>query len=111
MSGNSLEQFHDNNIPLELEPFVKSLNQLLVRLSDSMESERRFTDYAAHELKTPLAAIKIQAQLLLQNKNKEREKEYLENLIEGINRASHMVNQLLTLSRLESNLKFSDHHT
>lgn len=101
MSGSSLEQFQDDNVPLELKPFVKSFNQLLVRLADSMESERRFTDYAAHELKTPLAAIKIQAQLVLRNKNKEREKEYLENLIDGINRASHMVNQLLTLSRLE----------
>jgi two-component system, OmpR family, sensor histidine kinase QseC len=101
MSGNSLEQFRDNNVPLELKPFVKSFNQLLTKLADSMESERRFTDYAAHELKTPLAAIKIQAQLLLRNKNKDREKEYLENLIDGTNRASHMVNQLLTLSRLE----------
>jgi len=101
MSGNSMEKFHDINVPLELKPFVKSFNQLLEKLSQSMESERRFTDYAAHELKTPLAAIKIQAQLLLKNKNKEREKEYLENLIDGINRASHMVSQLLTLSRLE----------
>jgi len=101
MSGSSLEQFRSDNVPLELKPFVKSFNQLLVRLSESMESERRFTDYAAHELKTPLAAIKIQGQLILRNKNKEREKEYLENLIDGINRASHMVNQLLTLSRLE----------
>ena len=101
MSGNSLEKFRDNNVPLELKPFVKSFNQLLAKLADSMEAERRFTDYAAHELKTPLAAIKIQAQLLQKNKNKEREKEYLENLVDGINRASHMVNQLLTLSRLE----------
>lgn len=105
MSSNSLEQFPSDNVPLELKPFVKSFNHLLVRLAQSMESERRFTDYAAHELKTPLAAIKIQAQLLLRNKNKEREKEYLENLIDGINRASHMVNQLLTLSRLEPESK------
>jgi two-component system sensor histidine kinase QseC len=101
MSGNSLEQFRSENAPLELRPFVKSFNKLVIKLADSMEAERRFTDYAAHELKTPLAAIKIQAQLLLKNKNKEREKEYLEDLIEGINRASHLISQLLTLSRLE----------
>lgn len=101
MSGNALEEFRDSRVPLELKPFVKSFNQLILRLADSMEAERRFTDYAAHELKTPLAAIKLQAQLLQRNQNREKEKEYLENLIEGINRASHMISQLLTLSRLE----------
>jgi two-component system sensor histidine kinase QseC len=101
MSSKSLEQFRDNSVPLELKPFVKSFNKLIFKLSESMEAERRFTDYAAHELKTPLTAIKIQAQLLAKNKNKDKEKEYLENLIEGINRAAHMINQLLTLSRLE----------
>jgi len=87
--------------PIELKPFVNSFNALLARLSESMESERRFTDYAAHELKTPLAAITIQAQLLLKNKNEEKREEYLNDLIHGINRTTHMVNQLLTLTRLE----------
>ena len=61
-----------------------------------MEAERRFTDYAAHELKTPLAAIKIQTQLLAKNNNKEKEGEYFQDLLNGVDRANHMVSQLLT---------------
>ncbi|NBV05619.1 MAG: sensor histidine kinase [Proteobacteria bacterium] len=100
MSTKTLQPFHDSDTPLELKPFVNSFNALLARLSESMESERRFTDYAAHELKTPLAAITIQAQLLLKNKDEEKREEYLNDLMQGINRTSHMVNQLLTLTRL-----------
>lgn len=102
MSGKTLELFKDKDSPLELEPFINSFNALLKRLSQSIEAERRFTDYAAHELKTPLAAIKTQAQLLTKNKNKEKEEEYLQDLLDGVERANHMVSQLLTLARIES---------
>lgn len=101
MSSQTLRHFKDRDMPSELKPFVNSFNELLDRLNHSMESERRFTDYAAHELKTPLAAIKIQAQLLEKNQHKEKSAEYLHDLIDGINRMSHMISQLLTLVRLE----------
>lgn len=105
MSSSSLEKFQSESAPLELRPFIDSFNSLLDRLNEAIESERRFTDYAAHELKTPLATITIQAQLLLKNKNAEKQKEYLNDLINGIDRMTHMINQLLTLARLETESK------
>ncbi|MDX2082574.1 MAG: HAMP domain-containing sensor histidine kinase [Rickettsiales bacterium] len=105
MSTKTLAQYHDPNIPIELKPFFNSFNSLISRLSDSMASERRFTDYAAHELKTPLAAITLQAQLLQKNKNSEKGQEYLQDLINGINRMTHLVNQILTLARIEPEQK------
>lgn len=101
ISGKTLKQFRSPDVPSELQPFLNSFNSLLARLAESMESERRFTDHAAHELNTPLAAIKIQAQILATNKNPEKHNEYLQDLMAGINRATHLVEQLLTLSRLE----------
>ena len=102
MSAHTLQQFQNSNIPIELKPFIESFNSLIQRLSDSINSERNFTNYAAHELKTPLAAIGVQTHLLIKNKNKEKEKEYADDLLNGINRATHLINQLLTLSRIES---------
>ncbi len=101
MSSETLEKFHQHKIPDEIRPFVNSFNDLIERLKNSLESERRFADYAAHELRTPLAAIKIQSQLLLKNKNKEKQEEFLQDLISGVNRATDMVEKLLILTRLE----------
>ncbi len=105
MSTTTLENFHDNHVPLELRPITESFNLLINRLRNALESERRFTDYAAHELRTPLAAIKIQAQLIAKNQNKAKEKEYIQDLLDGVDRASYMVSQLLTLARIESETK------
>lgn len=102
MSADALKQFQNSHLPIELKPFIDSFNSLMARLSDSINSERNFTNYAAHELKTPLAAIGIQAHLLINNKNKEKEQEYIQDLLNGINRATHLINQLLILSRLEA---------
>lgn len=102
MSADSLQQFQNPKIPIELKPFINSFNSLVERLIESINSERNFTNYAAHELKTPLAAIGIQAHLLINNKNKEKEQKYIQDLLDGINRATHLINQLLTLARLES---------
>jgi signal transduction histidine kinase len=102
ISSENLKSFKSPNLPLELKPFLKSFNSLLIKLSDSMESEKRFTDYAAHELKTPLTAIKAQAQLLVHNKNPQKFSYYLDDLIKGVERANHLVEQLLMLSRIQS---------
>jgi two-component system sensor histidine kinase QseC len=102
LSSKTLSEFKAPQAPKELQPFLDSFNALLLRLSDAIQSEQRFTDHAAHELNTPLAAIKLQAQFLATNKDKEKEQEYLRDLIEGVDRATHLVSQLLTLARLES---------
>ncbi len=96
----------EENILSEIKPFVNSFNNLIERLKNSLESEKRFSDYAAHELKTPIAYIKTQAQLIVKNKNKNKEIEYLKDLINGVNRASNMIDKLLTLARLEPEKDF-----
>lgn len=99
-SPNKLEVF-DLNPPLEIKPLVDSLNDLILRLSDSIQSERRFTDYAAHELRTPLAVIKTHVQLLIKDKNKAQDEEYLRDLEKAVERMIRLVSQILTLSRFE----------
>lgn len=101
MTAQTLQQLQDPNLPIELKPFVSSFNSLIARLAEAIDGERNFTNYAAHELKTPLAAISVQAYILANNKNKEMEREFLRELLNGIGRATHLVNQLLTLSRVE----------
>lgn len=101
ISANTLLPFSNQDLPVEVEPLINSLNIMIARLDDAMESERRFTNYAAHELRTPLAAIKAQTQLLLRNKDQEKAAEYLQDLVKGVDRMTHLINQILVLSRLE----------
>jgi two-component system sensor histidine kinase QseC len=99
-----IKKIPENNLPRELQPFMNSFNSLIEKLLNSLENEKRFTDYAAHELNTPLTAIRLQAQILLnQNHNKNHRQEF-ENLIEAVDGASHLINQLLTLSRINGGL-------
>jgi len=99
-----IKKIPENNLPKELQPFMSSFNSLIEKLLNSLENEKRFTDYAAHELNTPLTAIRLQAQILLnQNHNKNHRQEF-ENLIEAVDGASHLINQLLTLSRINGGL-------
>jgi signal transduction histidine kinase len=84
--------------------FIKSFNSLIEKLLNSLENEKRFTDYAAHELNTPLTAIRLQAQILLNQNHSKNHRQEFENLIEAVDGASHLINQLLTLSRINGEL-------
>lgn len=91
------------DVPAEIDPVVKSLNALFERIQAMMASERRFTSDAAHELRTPIAAIRTQAQVALgAGDDATQRKHALLYTLAGCDRASHLVEQLLTLSRLES---------
>lgn len=87
--------------PLEAQPLTRALNRLLGRLSATLENERRFTADAAHELRTPLAALKIQAQVALATKAPEQQRHALAQVIAGADRATRLVEQLLRLARLD----------
>jgi two-component system sensor histidine kinase QseC len=87
--------------PAEVAPLVTSLNRLFNRVQTSMENERRFTADAAHELRTPLAALRAQAQVARGAGDETERTRSLDNVIAGCDRASHLVDQLLTLARLE----------
>lgn len=88
--------------PSEMLPMVKALNGLFERISALLESERRFTADAAHELRTPIAAIRVQAQVALGEIDDARRRQALQGTLEGCDRATRLVEQLLTLSRLEA---------
>jgi two-component system sensor histidine kinase QseC len=87
--------------PREVAPLVASLNSLFERVRASMEHERRFTADAAHELRTPIAALRAQAEVALAADDEARRRHALEGVIAGCDRAAHLIGQLLTLARLD----------
>ncbi len=91
----------DEPRPGELAPLARALDGLLERLRRRLELERRFTADAAHELRTPLAALKTQAQVALGARSPEERVHALNQVVRGTDRMTHLVRQLLTLARLE----------
>ena len=88
--------------PSEMAPMVTALNGLFERIGTLLESERRFTADAAHELRTPIAAIRMQAQVALGEADDTLRRHALQGTLDGCDRATRLVEQLLTLSRLEA---------
>lgn len=86
----------------EITTIVEALNSLFVRIGALLESERRFTAEAAHELRTPIAAIRTQAQVALGEGDDALRRHALQNTLDGCDRATRLVEQLLTLSRMEA---------
>lgn len=103
---NNLDPLVDNNAPKEVKPLIDELNMLLERLKAGFERETRFAADAAHELRTPLAALKAQAQVALNTNDINEKNDALQKVIASVNRNTHIVQQLLTLSKLapEENL-------
>ncbi len=90
-------------MPLEMQPMVRALNGLFRRIERMVASERRFTADAAHELRTPIAAIRAQAQVALGAGDDQTQREHaLRVTVAACDRTVHMVEQLLLLARLES---------
>lgn len=88
-------------VPSEVQPLIAALDGLFARLESAFERERRFTADAAHELRTPLASLRIQAQVALRARDEEQRRHALHQVIEGVDRSTRLVSQLLTLARLE----------
>jgi len=97
----SLEPLPDAGLPLEIRPLVSALNDLLARLGRALDSQKAFVADAAHELRTPLAALQLQLQLAERAKTDAARKSAFDDLREGLARASQAVQQLLTLARQE----------
>lgn len=95
-----LEPVNLKEVPEEIKPVIDEINQLLYRLQQAFEREKRFAADAAHELRTPLAALKAQAQVALNSSSIEDKDKALHKLISSVNRSTHTVQQLLTMSRL-----------
>ncbi|GGI80630.1 ATP-binding protein [Legionella impletisoli] len=97
---NHLEPVNIQRVPEEIKPVVDELNKLFYRLKEAFEREKRFAADAAHELRTPLAALKAQAQVALNTQDIEEKNVALQKLIASVNRSTHIVQQLLTMSKL-----------
>jgi two-component system sensor histidine kinase QseC len=99
--ADNLSAIAPEGAPREVAPLIHSLNTLFERVGRLVENERRFTADAAHELRTPLAALKTQAQVAKGAADDAVRQHALERVIEGCDRATRLVDQLLTLARLE----------
>ena len=91
----------ESALPRELRPLAGSLNALLVRLGDALAAQRRFTADAAHELRTPLAAVRLQVELAERAQDSAARAMALTELKAGVDRAARLVEQLLTMARFE----------
>jgi len=99
---NDISPLDDTDVPEEVAPLVSSVNDLLSRLKVSLTTQRRFLADAAHQLKTPLAGLRMQADLAQRETDAEELKKSLKHIGQASIRATHTVNQLLALARAET---------
>lgn len=97
----SLRALDVRGMPEEVAPLVTALNDLLARLDEALSAQRRFIADAAHELRTPLTAVKLQTQIVRRSSENEHREAALAQLENGVDRATHLVTQLLRMARLE----------
>ncbi|WP_028225840.1 ATP-binding protein [Paraburkholderia ferrariae] len=97
----ALDPLPEQRLPREVTPLVHALNALLERLAHALDTQKAFVADAAHELRTPLAAVQIQAQLVARAKDDEARREALTDLQAGVTRATRLAEQLLALARSE----------
>ena len=98
---NDLSPIDNSKVPTELRPLLNAFNDLLARVSGGISKEQRFIADAAHQLKTPLAGLKTQAELALREKNPDKIAHALGQINQASGNLSHMINQLLVLSKAE----------
>ncbi|KGM40041.1 hypothetical protein JY96_08350 [Aquabacterium sp. NJ1] len=101
-SEQALHPVEVDNVPVELRPFLAAINGLLARVKQSMDMQRRFLADAAHELRSPLAALSLQTERLAQADMSATAKDRLITVREGIERGRHLLEQLLSLARAQA---------
>ena len=99
---DDLSPIDERAAPSEIAPLLAAMNDLLDRLSSNVQAQRRFVADAAHQLKTPLAGLRTQAELALRDASPEEMQSSLRQLVTGSERATRLVNQLLLLARAEN---------
>ncbi|MGC6369241.1 ATP-binding protein [Pseudomonas sp. K2I15] len=97
-----LHPIDEQHLPTEVRPFVIAINRLLERIAQSMDSQRRFVADAAHELRSPMTALSLQAERLAASEMPTQARERLLPLIRGIERGRKLIDQLLTLAAAQS---------
>lgn len=99
---DDLSPIDEREAPEEMAPLVAAFNDLLARLAHSIGQQKRFIADAAHQMKTPLAGLRTQAELTLREGDPEEIKRSLRQIATGTERATHLINQLLALARAEN---------
>jgi len=99
---DDLSPMDERAAPSEIAPLVQAMNELLARLSENVQAQRRFVADAAHQLKTPLAGLRTQAELALREASSEEMQASLRQLVAGSERAARLVNQLLLMANAET---------
>lgn len=97
-----LHPVDESHLPAEVRPFLVAINRLLARVDQSMETQRRFVADAAHELRSPLTALSLQAERLAEADMSDLARERLKTLRRGIERRRNLLDQLLTLAKAQS---------
>jgi two-component system sensor histidine kinase QseC len=101
-SADALQPVQVDNAPAELQPLLKAMNGLFLRIDTTLARERRFTADAAHELRTPLAVLRAQWHVVQGASNVSEREQAAAKLAAGLDRMDRLVGQLLALSRLEA---------
>ncbi len=99
---DALDPIEARNAPQEVHTLVQALNDLFARVASTLRRERQFTADAAHELRTPLAALKTHLQVARKRSQENSTRQSLDQALQGVDRATHSVEQLLLLARADS---------
>ncbi|MDF9390404.1 two-component sensor histidine kinase [Vibrio sp. 1151_11] len=106
-SVHKLDRIYVTEQTTELSPLVETLNQLLAQLELAWQREKRFTRMAAHELKTPLTVLRLNAENAMLSQNEQQLKYDLDMILKGIERTDRLIHQLLMLAKVESTMELS----
>jgi len=100
-SVDRLVAIDEHDVPVEIRPLTEALNGLMAQLNEALAMERRFAADASHELRTPFAIIRTHAQIAKRSNDPAVRRQAIDTLILGVDQATRLINQLLTLSRLQ----------
>ncbi len=100
-SHRDLAPLTESTVPREVQPLIHAMNELLGRLSASIAAQKRFIADAAHQLRTPIAGLKMQTELALRQRQSEEDKATLKQLHTATEQMTRLINQLLSLARAE----------
>ena len=99
---SDMSPIRTRRVPEELQPLIDAFNGMLERMRGNLDAQQRFIADAAHQMRTPLTGLKTQAQLAMRESDPDELKKSLRQIATGVDRAAHLVNQLLTLARAEA---------